>query len=92
MRNRDLPAGAVPGEGEGIRVKREDGRGADFVPFDGLTKREAAAIAIRAGLEASNHGPPMVQVGDFNERRLTSAEHAVREADALFDELEKADG
>lgn len=50
---------------------------------DGLTKREAAAIAAMQGLLAGEreHTPPD-----------ETAKSAVKRADALFDELEKGDG
>lgn len=86
MRNRDLPAGSTSNECGSFRD--ESG---DLIPMDGLSKREAAAIAIRAGLEASPHGALLVTTPSGEERRMSRAAYAVQEADALFDELEKAD-
>ena len=89
MRNRDLPA--LPGDRiEMVRIMPGQPPQPERVTYPGLSKREFAAIAIRAGLEASPHGPPLVATGS-DERRMTSAEYAVQEADALFDEMEKDD-
>ena len=76
MRNRNMPAYPIDAT-EGVALA-----------IGGLTKREAAAIAIRAG----DCDPPLVTVGvgeACQERRMSAAEYAVREADALFDELNK---
>ena len=79
MRNRDQPAGAYAGQ--------HAGDGSD-IGASGLTKREDAAIAIRASLEASPHGAPLVTTPSGEERRMSRAEYAVQEADALFDVLD----
>lgn len=51
----------------------------------GLTKREYAAIQIRAAMEA----PGIFGCAD-DSYDISPAEYAVREADALLDELEKS--
>lgn len=54
-------------------------------PFGGLTKREAAAIEIAAGLASSHAIPPTEEAAKGRARA------AVRQADALLAELDKPD-
>ena len=69
MRNRDMPAGA---------------NNADGPNYDGLTKREAAAIAAMQGMLAHD--------ADLGVPRLDVPREAVSMADSLFDELDKEVG
>ena len=83
MRNSDMPA--APNETGSI-----DTTGA--LEFGGLTKREFAAIHIAAGSRAN---PTFMGVavetakGDASELLRIISTDAVRQADALFDELER---
>jgi len=78
MHNRDQPAGAYAGQ--------HAGDGSD-IGAPGLTKREAAAIEIRAGMGV-REGPLVSQGIAADDRRMSAAEYAVQEADALFDVLD----
>ena len=79
MRNRDMPASGYTGDPT-----------SSIEP--GLTKREAAAITIHAGMVSSGKWVADV-MSNASRRGLTIpiviSEDAVRHADALFDELEK---
>ena len=80
MRNRDAPAGAYAGQ--------HAGDGSD-IGADGLTKREAAAIAAMQGIiTASDY---FILDGEKAASIRQQVRVAVRVADALFDELERAE-
>ena len=77
MRNRDMPASGIP---EVAVPLSGDAFRVVMNGEAGLTKREAAAIAAMQGMmrmETSESDPGKL------------AEFAVRQADALFDELDK---
>ena len=75
MRNRDKSAHPAPSDAP-----------------DGLTKREAAAIAAMQGLMSNSDAlTSLHQAADSEcgEAEALVAKEAIRQADALFDELEK---
>ena len=66
----------------------EDGRS---IITGGLTKREYAAILIRAGMEGGNFSTTPYH-RDTGKGPIAPCAYAVREADRLLAELEKTDG
>ena len=77
MRNRDEPAGAYT-----TAIYRDEDRPVEFVGgAEGLTKRQAAAIAMAQANRIANPTWDQISV----------ARQAARDADALFNELERDD-
>ena len=84
MTNRDMPA--HPGT---QRAWPKDGPiDGVLIATDGLTKREAAAIAAMQGLLAASGGSEHYYAAD-DIKNVSRA--AVDHADALFDDMEKLD-
>ena len=88
MRNRNEPAGAYT-----AAIYRDQDCPVQFVGgAEGLTKREAAAIAAMQGMLANHEASASIQE-DAIEAGIHPADNmasiAVYAADALFDELEK---
>ena len=79
-----MPAAVVPGDNAGVRISLGEGKGTEFVPFDGLTKFEATAVRQMAAHRTRS---------GVGAREL--ARRSVEDATALWDEierLEKGDG
>ncbi|TVK95342.1 hypothetical protein AYJ01_00720 [Shewanella algae] len=78
MKNSDMPAMPV------IDWDIKDGKAVRFTSSEGLTKREAFAMAALQGLSgAHNHD------GEWSHDSKIVAEVAVKYADALLEELER---